>query len=207
MYTTQDLACSFRMKAKKLMKQSQSVSRFMDALEFAAYRHRFDKTKNDEPYINHIISVCRLIVVNGEENDEDVLMAAALHDTVEKTGTKASEINSHFGEKVFQLVMEVTDHSASNETEKFQQQLQRAGTLSDKAKLIKLADKIANVKMMLSYPPEGWDLEKRSLYINWADRIIFALRGTNEKLEALYDELVEEGRKNNTYLPDHVHEG
>lgn len=179
----------------------------MDALEFSAYRHRFDKTKNEEPFINHIISVCKLIADTGEESDTDLLMAAALHDTIEKTGTKGSELNMHFGEDVFQLVMEVTDHASGNETEKFQQQLQRVDSLSKKARLIKLADKIANVKELLSYPPEGWDLERRSLYINWADRIVTALRGTNEKLEAYYDELIAQGRKNNSYLPDDVHAG
>jgi len=189
------------------MKESKLFIPFMESLEFAAYRHRFDKTKNDEPYINHIIDVCRLITVVGEENDEEVLVAAALHDTVEKTGTKASDINFQFGEKVFQLVLEVTDHSTGNDTDKFNQQLQRVESLSKKARLIKLADKISNVKSLLSFPPAGWDLEKRSLYINWADRIIQALRGTNEKLEAFYDELIAEGKRNNLYIPEDVHAG
>ena len=188
-----------------VMKDSKIISSFIEALDFAAYRHRFDKTKNEEPYINHVISVCKLIAVTGEVSDEDILIAAALHDTVEKTGTKANEINYHFGDKVFQLVMEVTDHSGGNDTEKFQQQLQRVESLSSSARVIKLADKIANVKSLLSFPPEGWDLQKRSLYINWADRIITALKGTNQKLESYYDELIAEGRKNNSYLPDNVH--
>jgi guanosine-3',5'-bis(diphosphate) 3'-pyrophosphohydrolase len=189
------------------MKESKLINPFLDSLEFAAYRHRFDKTKNDEPYINHIIDVCKLIAVIGEENDEDVLIAAALHDTVEKTGTKASDINFQFGDKVFQLVMEVTDHSSGTDLDKFSQQLQRVDSLSQKAKLIKLADKISNVKSLLSFPPAGWDLEKRSLYINWADRIIHALHGTNEKLEAYYSELITEGRKNNLFIPEDIHAG
>lgn len=189
------------------MKDSKVIASFLEALEFAAYRHRFDKTKNDEPYINHVISVCRLISDTGEINDEEVLAAAALHDTIEKTGTKASEINFQFGEKVFQIVMEVTDHNTENETEKFQQQLQRVDTLSKQAKVIKLADKIANVKSLLSFPPEGWDIERRSLYINWADRIIMALKGTNDKLDTYYNELITDARKNNSYIPDDVHAG
>jgi len=174
-------------------------------LEFAAIRHKFDKTKNDEPYINHILDVCNLIAVVGEETDDEILIAAALHDTVEKTGTKASDINFNFGEKVYQVVMEVTDHSTENDTDKFRQQLQRVDSLSKKARVIKLADKISNVKLLLSFPPEGWDLEKRSLYINWADRIIHALRGTNEKLKAYYDELIAEGKRNNLFIPEDVH--
>jgi guanosine-3',5'-bis(diphosphate) 3'-pyrophosphohydrolase len=189
------------------MKESKIINPLLESLDFAAYRHRFDKTKNEEPYINHIIDVCRLIAVVGEETDEDVLVAAALHDTVEKTGTKASDINFQFGDKVFQLVMEVTDHSSGNDSDKFSQQLQRVETLSKKARLIKLADKISNVKSLLSFPPEGWDLEKRSLYINWADKISHALSGTNEKLEAYYNELVAEGKKNHLYIPEDIHAG
>ena len=189
------------------MKESKLINPFLKSLEFAAYRHRFDKTKNDEPYINHIIDVCRLISEVGEETDDEVLIAAALHDTVEKTATKASDINFQFGDNVFQLVMEVTDHSSGNDADKFSQQLQRVGSLSKKARIIKLADKISNVKSLLSFPPAGWDLEKRSLYINWADRIINALQGTNEKLEAYYQELIAEGKRNNLYIPEDVHAG
>src|SRR5690242_7727206 len=114
----------FSLMGKKTMKESKLINSFLQSLEFAAYCHRFDKTKNDEPYINHIIDVCSLIAVVGEETDEEVLIAAALHDTVEKTGTKGSDINFQFGENVFQLVMEVTDHSSGNDSDKFNQQLQ-----------------------------------------------------------------------------------
>jgi guanosine-3',5'-bis(diphosphate) 3'-pyrophosphohydrolase len=189
------------------MKESKLIGSVLEALDFAAYRHRFDKTKNDEPYINHVLDVCKLISVVGEESDDEVLIAAALHDTVEKTATKPNDINFQFGENVFQLVMEVTDHSTGNDTDKFSQQLQRIDSLSKKARLIKLADKISNVKSLLSFPPAGWDLEKRSLYINWADKIIHALSGTNDKLETYYNELITEGKRNNLYIPEDIHAG
>ena len=187
------------------MKESKSIPLILQAIEFASYRHRFDKTRNDEPYINHVINVCSLISVIGEEQDPETLAAAALHDTIEKTGTKGSEINFNFGENVFQIVLEVTDHASENDVEKFQQQFDRINGLSQKAKIIKLADKVANVKSLLSFPPEGWDLQKRSLYINWADRIINALRGTNKNLEEYYDHMIAEGKKNHSYIPDDVH--
>ena len=189
------------------MRETKILGPLLKALEFAAFRHRNDRTKNDEPYINHILSVCSLVADTGEETDEDVLIAAALHDTVEKTDTKGSEINMHFGENVFQLVMEVTDHNIEDEEEKFRQQLLRTETLSKKARIIKLADKIANVQSLISFPPGDWDLQKRSHYINWAHRIITALRGTNEKLESYYDELIAGALKNNSFIPEDVHAG
>ncbi|CAN5433126.1 HD domain-containing protein [soil metagenome] len=186
------------------MKETKLLPSFLEAIEFAAYRHRFDKTKSEEPYINHIISVCRLLSVIAEANDQEVMLAAALHDVLEKTNTKPNELNFHFGEDVYNLVLEITDHHSGNEVEQFQMQLERVESLSSKAKLIKLADKIANVKAILSYAPEGWDVEKRSIYINWADRFISAIRGTNENLEKYYDEIVAEGRRNNLYNPQPV---
>ncbi|MEO8086028.1 MAG: HD domain-containing protein [Bacteroidota bacterium] len=183
------------------MKDTKLLPSFLEAIEFASYRHRFDKSKNEEPYINHVISVCRLLSVVAEVNDQEVLMAAALHDVLERTNTKPNELNFHFGEEVYNLVLEITDHQSDSDAEKFQMQLQRVEALSAKAKLIKLADKIANVKAILSYTPEGWDIEKRSIYINWADRFISAVRGTNEKLEKFYDEISAEGRRNNLYIP------
>lgn len=184
------------------MKESKLIPSFIEALDFASYRHRQDKTKNEEPYINHIIHVCKLISVTGEINDPEVLMAAALHDILEKTETRPNEINFEFGEEVFRLVTEVTNHHEGNEEEKFREQLEGVGALSPKARIIRLADKIANVKAVLSYPPESWDIEKRSYYINWADRIIRALSGTNKNLEDYYEEMITQGQKSNLYTPE-----
>ena len=168
----------------------------MEALEFAAYRHRFDKSKNEEPYINHIIKVCTLLSVIGEVNEPDILAAAALHDLLEKTSTKPADIHIHFGDEVYNLVLELSDPNFANETERWQQQIKKADTMTYKAKVIKLADKIANVESILSFPPEGWDIQRRVIFFEYAEKLISALKGVNEKLENYFDELMKDARSN-----------
>jgi len=163
---------------------------FLKALEFAAYRHRFDKSKNEEPYINHIIQVCVLLSTIGEVNDSETLVAAALHDILEKTSTKPNDISLHFGEDVCRLVMELSDQNFENEMERWHQQMEKVRNMSDKSKVIKLADKIANVESVITFPPVGWDIQRRTIYLEWSGKIISALRGTNEKLENYFDELM-----------------
>jgi len=186
------------------MKESKKIESFLEAIEFAAYRHRSDKPKYGEPYINHVISVCSLVGVVGEIDDEVTLVAAALHDVLEKSNAKPNELNFQFGEEVYNIVLELTDHHSDADADLFQKQLERASSLSAKARVIKMADKIANVKAILNNPPDDWDMEKKSLYINWAERIVNSLRGTNKKLEEYFDEIIASGIKNKSFIPDGV---
>lgn len=72
-------------------------SRFMECLKFAAYKHRNQRRKdtNQTPYINHPINVATILSTEGHIDDEAVLMAALLHDTVEDTETSFEEIEVH----------------------------------------------------------------------------------------------------------------
>lgn len=168
---------------------------FFDALSFAANRHQFDKTKTDEPYIDHLINVCRLLYNVAETSDPAIMTAAALHDILEKTHTKADEINTRFGEEVCNIVLELTNDQHLNEQEKWLQQLHAVNNLSQKAKLIKLADKIANTEAIIAHPPQGWDIKRRIIYLEWTEKIIEALRGTNEKLESHFDKTMQKEKK------------
>jgi len=172
--------------------EAHGMESLMNALEFAAYRHRFDKTKNEEPYINHVIKVCTLLIVIGEVKDRDTIVAAALHDLLEKTSTKAGEISLLFGEPVLRIVLELTDANYSNEEEKWLRQVHEAPALSHEARVIKLADKIANVESIMTFMPEGWDYERKVIYMEWAEKIIHVLQGTNEKLENYFYQMCNE---------------
>ena len=55
------------------MKSHENLLLLMEALEFASYRLKFEKTKNDEPYLNHLIQVCSLLSTIGEVKDIDIL--------------------------------------------------------------------------------------------------------------------------------------
>lgn len=66
----------------------------MKCLQFATYKHRDQRRNNPNqtPYINHPVNVATILSVEGNIDDEVVLMSALLHDTVEDTDTTFEEI-------------------------------------------------------------------------------------------------------------------
>ena len=171
------------------------TSSLLAALDFAAIRHRDQKRKGTDasPYINHPIEVAQILTSVGGVTDADVLRAAVLHDTVEDTGTSAEEIEASFGARVRGLVDEVSDDKTLPKATRKQLQIEHAASLSPEAKLIKLADKICNVRDVIHDPPEHWELQRRRAYLEWARRVVDGCRGTNATLEAEFDRILAEG--------------
>ena len=59
--------------------------------------------------------------------------------------------------------------------------------ISREAKLVKLADKIVNLRDVAERAPAKWDLARRREYFGWAKQVIDGLRGTDARLEAAFD--------------------
>jgi guanosine-3',5'-bis(diphosphate) 3'-pyrophosphohydrolase len=157
------------------------------ALAFAAQRHR-DQRRRDghaSPFVNHPIEVVSLLADVGGVSDTTALAAAVLHDVVEDTATTADEIESVFGAAVARIVAEVTDDPALPRRERRRLQVVRAASLSPAARLIKIADKTANLRQM----PSDWTPERRADYAASAQKVVDACRGTNAALERLFDEV------------------
>ena len=123
-----------------------------------------------------------------------VLQAAALHDTVEDTDTTPEELEREFGADVTSLVLEMTDDMSMPSQERKQHQIARATSLTDRAKCVKIADKIANVGDIAHHPPADWTLERRRAYFEWTARVVDHCRGVNAGLERRYDEVLAEAR-------------
>ena len=161
----------------------------LKALAFAAHKHRDQRRKDAEasPYINHPIALADVLVNEGGVSDVEVLCAALLHDTVEDTATTPEELAGAFGSRVARIVAEVTDDQALAKAERKRLQVERAGGLSPEAKLVKLADKICNLRDVAERPPASWDLARRREYFDWAKRVVDGLRGVHPRLEAAFD--------------------
>jgi guanosine-3',5'-bis(diphosphate) 3'-pyrophosphohydrolase len=161
----------------------------LKALAFAARKHRDQRRKDPEasPYINHPIALADVLVNEGGVADVEVLCAALLHDTVEDTATTPEELVAAFGARIARIVAEVTDDKALPRAERKRLQVAHAGALSREAKLVKLADKICNLRDVAQRPPESWDLARRREYFDWAKKVIDRLRGTHPRLEAAFD--------------------
>ncbi|MFO7568802.1 MAG: HD domain-containing protein [Smithellaceae bacterium] len=170
---------------------------FLKALAFSAHKHRYQKRKDvsGSPYINHPIEVANVLWTIGGIGDVVTLIAAILHDTIEDTDTAPEEVREAFGTEVLALVMEVSDDKNLPKQERKQNQINHAPHLSARAKQIKLADKICNVHDIAYLPPQGWSLQRRIHYLQWAGAVIDGLRGSNEALEKHFDETLAAARR------------
>ena len=159
------------------------------ALAFAARQHRDQRRKDKQatPYINHPIELAELLINEGQVTDVNVITAAILHDTVEDTETTIQELETRFGSGIAGIVREVTDNKALPKTERKRLQIENAASCSDAAKLVKLADKICNLRDMLAHPPHDWPQERIRAYFDWALAVIQELRGVHPGLERLFD--------------------
>ena len=182
--------------ADKTTNTTLAIPALLEATMFAADKHRGQKRKDVQgtPYINHPIMVVNLMANVGGITDIEALQAGMLHDTVEDTDTSPEEIETRFGYAVRSLVMEVTDDKSLEKQERKRIQIEKAPRLSPRAKVIKLADKIANLTDIIVSPPAHWPPERRQQYVDWSKKVIAGCRGHNERLEQIYDARVIEAR-------------
>lgn len=161
----------------------------LKALAFAAHKHRDQRRKDAEasPYINHPIALADVLVNEGGVTDFEVLCAALLHDTVEDTATTEEELVEAFGERIARIVAEVTDDKTLPKAERKRLQIEHAPRISRAAQLVKLADKLVNLRDVAERPPAKWDLARRREYFDWARQVVDGLRGTHPRLEAAFD--------------------
>lgn len=171
------------------------LAQLLAALQFAAYKHRAQRRKDvgASPYINHPIEVATILATRGGITDLPTLVAAVLHDTIEDTETTPEELEAHFGPEVRALVLEVTDDKRLPKAERKRLQVEQAALRSRKAKIIKLGDKIANVRDVTNTPPASWSLAQRSEYLHWTDQVVEGCRGSSPALESYYDEVLRAG--------------
>ena len=150
----------------------------LKAAEFAARKHRDQRRKDKaaSPYINHPILLAEVLSGVGRITSANVLAAALLHDTLEDTETTRAELRKAFGPRIAKIVEEVTDDKRLPKQRRKQLQVEHAAQISKSAKLVKLADKIANLSDMLASPPADWSLQRKREYFDWAKRVIDQVR-------------------------------
>lgn len=161
----------------------------MKAANFAAQKHAGQRRKgaSAEPYVNHVLEVAGLVADALIESDVNLVMAALLHDTVEDTDVTRLELEQEFGSDVAELVAEVTDDRSLPKAERKRLQVVNAPHKSVRAQMIKLADKLSNLRAILSSPPRDWDEERKREYFEWAKQVVDALPSPNPGLKAEFD--------------------
>lgn len=160
------------------------LNKLLHAVEFSAYKHlgQYRKDEAKTPYIIHPIGVSRSLFEEGNIRSINVLTAALLHDTLEDTPTSPEEIEQLFGSRVRMTIEELTNDPTLSTQENKQRQVDHAPELSLNAQLVKLADRLYNVRDLRS-PPPNWDKQAVDRYIEWGEKLLNALQGTNSSLE------------------------
>ena len=171
--------------------EGRGAGRILAALRFAAWKHRDQRRKGPHsvPYINHPIDLANVLWFEGQVRDPLVIAAAILHDTIEDTETTPDELRGAFGATVAGIVDEVTDVTWLRKRARKKLQVARAGRASKRARLVKLADKICNLRDIKAHPPRDWTLERRREYFDWALSVVDEIRGTNARLERKFDDV------------------
>jgi (p)ppGpp synthase/HD superfamily hydrolase len=167
-----------------------------EAADLAARRHTGQQRKGrgNEPYINHLAEVANLLSIATEGKDAELVAAGWLHDTIEDTETTHQELARTFGERVAALVVEVTDDMTLPKHERRRRQIIDAPQKSPGARLIKIADKISNIRARIVPQPNQDERDDLIDYLAWAEKVVAGCRGSNAVLDRMFDETVRAAR-------------
>jgi (p)ppGpp synthase/HD superfamily hydrolase len=167
-----------------------------EAADFAARRHSgmARKGRGNEPYVNHLAEVANLLATATDGTDAELVAAGWLHDTIEDTKTTREELAQKFSKRVAALVVDVTDDMTLPKDQRRQQQIIDAPNKSPGAKLIKIADKISNIRARILPQPSQDEREDLIDYVAWAEKVVAGCRGVNAALDRMFDETVQLAR-------------
>jgi (p)ppGpp synthase/HD superfamily hydrolase len=143
-------------KAKSNAKRKQRrrlSAKFAKALQYAAKLHGNQVRKRTErPYLGHLLGVTSLVIEYG--GDEEMAIAALLHDAVEDQGglPRLREIRRKFGKRVAHIVDGCTDSYTEPKPPWMQRKrayVERVGSESEDVRLVSAADKLSNARETL----------------------------------------------------------
>jgi len=175
---------------------SLDVVKVARALDYAARKHVGQRRKGEakEPYVNHLAEVAYLLAEATNGDDTNLVIAGLLHDCIEDQGVTHEELVELFGADVADLVRDVTDDKTLLKAERKRLQVERAPHKSDRAKMLKIADKTSNLRAIAVSPPSGWDEQRKRDYFAWALAVVAGCRGVNAFLEEKFDEAYRNGQ-------------
>lgn|SRR3989338_7843150 len=130
------------------------MNKIQEAMKFARMKHSGHSRDDGKPYFTHLMAVYKLVKM--VTNDQDILCASLLHDTLEDTETTYNELRKNFGKVIADLVKECTTVNGKYPYLK-----------SQKAFVIKFADKLHNISDMKS-----WNKEKKRIYLEIARNMV-----------------------------------
>ena len=167
-----------------------------EAALLAAQRHSgmARNGRGNEPYVNHLAEVANLVSEASGGSDAELIAAGWLHDTIEDTATTREELAERLSVRVAALVVEVSDDMGLPKAERRRLQVVGAPHKSPDAKLIKIADKISNIRGRIAADPSEEERADLADYVGWAEQVVSGCRGGNAWLDRTFDETVKAAR-------------
>lgn len=147
-----------RLRKKLAYLPKQQVQRIHAAYLLAMQAHRGQRRRTGEPYITHPVAVA--CVLADMHLDADTIMSALLHDVIEDTGVEKADLAVEFGQEVADIVDGVSKLTqiefvsrAEAQAENFRKMV-LAMAHDIRVILVKLADRLHNMRTLGSMPPE-----------------------------------------------------
>lgn len=175
------------------------MNKIIKAKEFAKKAHTSIgqvRKYTNEPYFVHCEHVATL--VSQVTDDEDMICAAFLHDTVEDTPTTIEDIQKEFGSRVAQFVSELTDVSKPSDGNRaIRKAIDRNHTAnaSAEAQTIKLADLIDNTDTITKY-----DADFAKVYMKEKEELLKVLTRGHRNLWNVANAIVEDYKEKKDYV-------
>ncbi len=117
------------------------------AISFAARAHRGQLRKDGvTPYAAHVSRVFAILATELDVADEDTLVAALLHDTIEDTTVDRDDLEEQFGGRVGEFVAALSKDTRLPELERENRYFEQLADAPVEAKLCKIADTIDNLR-------------------------------------------------------------
>ena len=173
----------------ELVQKEGDSSYLNKAIIYATKMHKGQTRKNGEPYINHPLRVAQNVLkYKHSKNLEILLVSACLHDTLEDTSATYYDLIENFGPQVASIVLELTtDEDMKNLLGKEKYLAIRMKNMSSWSLIIKLCDRLDNVKDLVNTTDESF----KNKYLNETIGIIEYLL-TNAKLSQTHLNILEE---------------
>jgi hypothetical protein len=161
----------------RLTNESFSYGVFMklkiaNAFNLATKAHKQQTRKYDgASYTMHLIEVYNILEY-ANVNDETLIIAGILHDTLEDTSLTAIDIEVEFGKEVLSIILSLTDDKALSYDARKAIALEKVKTLTAPALTIKIADVISNMSAI----PPNWDAHKLANYMKYCLAVLNAAK-------------------------------
>jgi guanosine-3',5'-bis(diphosphate) 3'-pyrophosphohydrolase len=88
------------------------------------------------------------------------------------------------------LERELTDDKSLEKSERKRLQIEHAPNSSIRAKQLKIADTICNLRDITDTPPADWSIQRRREYLTWSKEVVDGCRGVDAKLDQAFDQAI-----------------